>query len=71
MKAKDLKEMVNMIPDEAIIMICGNPKVEITEIKVENLPQGYILADMSITKGYLLASEAVIKKWLENAAYRK
>lgn len=70
MTAKELKRMVNMIPDEAIITICGNPYAEIKEFTVENWP-GYILANITLTGDYFLASETVIKKWMEDAAYRK
>lgn len=68
MKAKDLKKMLNMIPDEAIITICGNPYAEIKEFKVETSPcLGCIFADITLTEDYFLAKESVIKKWLENA----
>ena len=61
MQGKILKEMVNMIPDDAVVTLNGNPIVNIVEVKVETTPFDYLSADLKLTAGYQLCMNGFIE----------
>lgn len=59
---KELKRYLTLIPDDAVVMLDGNPEADIIGIKVEtdNINGGWI-ANLQITEGYSVTKDSVVK----------
>lgn len=59
---KELKRYLTLIPDDAVVMLDGNPDADIIGIKVEtdNINGGWI-ANLQITEGYSVTKDSVVK----------
>ena len=58
MKGKDLKWLVSLIPDDAIVTIDNNPNVEITALENESAREyGWANYNLHITAGYSITKD--------------
>lgn len=64
MSGKDLKRMVSMIPDNAVVTVNGNYYVDITNINVEAGMD--IRADLRLTEGYSITKDSVLDGMFES-----
>ena len=60
---KDLKRMVEAIPDDAYVTVNGNYNVSVESVTVESAdPFGYIHSDLKLTSGYSLTKDSVLNE---------
>ena len=71
MQAKILKDMINMISDDAIVMLNGNPKVNIESVTVENTSFDYLSADLKLTDGFRLCTNSFMDCLFEQLRNKK
>lgn len=57
MRSEDLKRMINAIPDGAVVLLNGNPNVDIVSIKIETTPFDHYDADLGLTKGFSIVKD--------------
>lgn len=59
---KELKRYLTVIPDDAVVMLDGNPGADIIGIKVEtdNVNEGWTV-NLQITEGYSVTKDSVVK----------
>lgn len=59
---KELKRYLTLIPDDAVVMLDGNPGADIIGIKVEtdSINEGWT-ANLQITEGYSVTKDSVVK----------
>jgi len=57
---KDLKRMLSLIPDDAVVTINGHPDVDIVQVKMETDWQG-LQADLMLTPGYGITKDSVLE----------
>lgn len=59
---KELKWYLTMIPDDAVVMLDGNPEADIIGIKVEtDSVNGGWTVNLQITEGYSVTKDSVVK----------
>jgi hypothetical protein len=56
---KELRLMVEAIPDDAIVLVNGNQNVRIVDVDVSTYP--WLHASINLTPGYSITSDAVMK----------
>ena len=59
---KELKRYLTLIPDDAVVMLDGNPGADIIGIEVEtdNVNGGWTV-NLPITEGYSVTKDSVVK----------
>ena len=57
---EELKRYVNVIPDNAVVMLDGNPDVDIIGIKAET-DDGRWVVNLQITEGFSVTKDSIIK----------
>lgn len=60
MLAKDLKEMLKMIPDNAVVTINGNYNVDIESVSVEFTDN--VTANLKLSEGFSITCDKVIDR---------
>ena len=60
---KELKRMVEVIPDDAIILVNDNQHVSIVSFKVSTYP--WLHASLNLTPGYSITNDGVMKGLFE------
>lgn len=59
---KELKRYLTVIPDDAVVMLDGNPEADIVGIKVEtDSVNGGWTVNLQITEGYSVTKDSVVK----------
>ncbi len=59
---KELKRYLTVIPDDAVVMLDGNPEADIIGIKVEtDSINGGWTVNLQITEGYSVTKDSVVK----------
>ena len=59
---KELKRYLSVIPDDAVVMLDGNPGADIIGIEVEtDSVNGGWTANLQITEGYSVTKDSVVK----------
>ena len=59
---KELKRYLTLIPDDAVVMLDGNPEADIIGIKVEtDSVNGGWTVNLQITEGYSVTKDSVVK----------
>lgn len=59
---KELKRYLTVIPDDAVVMLDGNPDADIIGIKVEtDSVNGGWTVNLQITEGYSVTKDSVVK----------
>lgn len=59
---KELKRYLTLIPDDAVVMLDGNPGADIIGIEVEtDSVNGGWRANLPITEGYSVTKDSVVK----------
>lgn len=66
---KDLKRMVELIPDNAVVIINGNYNVDIAQLKMETDQDG-VLADLLLTPGYSITKDSVMQEMFKDLQLR-
>lgn len=56
---KYLKQLVGIIPDDAVVMVNGNWNVSVKAVSVETSEDRW-LASLNLTKGYSVTSDEVL-----------
>lgn len=56
---KYLKQLVGIIPDDAVVMVNGNWNVSVEAVSVETSGDRW-LASLNLTKGYSVTSDEVL-----------
>lgn len=56
---KYLKQLVGIIPDDAVVMVNGNWNVSVEAVSVETSEDRW-LASLNLTKGYSVTSDEVL-----------
>lgn len=68
---KDLKRMVEAIPDDAYVTVNGNYNVSVESVTVESAdPFGYIHSDLKLTSGYSLTKDSVMQEMFKDLQVR-
>lgn len=57
---KELRLMVEAIPDDAIVFVNGNQKVSVVSVDVSTFP--WLHASINLTSGYSVTSDAVMSE---------
>lgn len=57
MRSEDLKRMINAIPDGAVVLLNGNPNVDIESVSVSTTPFDYCDANLGLTKGFSIVKD--------------
>ena len=57
---EELKRYVNVIPDNAVVMLDGNPDADIIGIKAETDDGGWVV-NLQITEGFSVTKDSIIK----------
>lgn len=59
---EELKRYLTLVPDDAVVMLDGNPEADIIGIKCEtDSINGGWLANLQITEGYSVTKDSVVK----------
>jgi hypothetical protein len=59
---EELKRYLSVIPDDAVVMLDGNPEADIIGIKVEtDSVNGGWTVNLQITEGYSVTKDSVVK----------
>lgn len=66
---KELKRMVSLIPDNAVVTINGNYNVDITQVKMETDMDG-LLVDLLLTPGYSITKDSVMQEMFKDLQLR-
>ncbi len=66
MSAIELKRLVSLIPDNAVVTIGGNPRVEITAVKISN-DCDIVSAELDITSGWSITSDKILDDIMKEA----
>ena len=61
MRSEDLKRMINAIPDGAVVLLNGNPNVDIVSVHVETTPFEYLDADLKLSDGFSIVKDDFVK----------
>lgn len=61
MRSEDLKRMINAIPDGAVVLLNGNPNVNIVSVHVETTPFEYLDADLKLSDGFSIVKDDFVK----------
>ena len=64
MTMKEIRMMLNAIPDDAAVTINDNYNVDIVSVSAETTPFG-IKADLKITSGYSITMDSVLDGMME------
>lgn len=56
---KDLKQLVRIIPDDAVVMVNDNWNVSVEAVNVETTVDGWI-ASLKLTEGFSVTSDKVL-----------
>lgn len=60
---KDLKRMVDMIPDDAVVTMNGNYNCCVEGVTVESAdPFGWMHADLKLTEGFSITKDSVMEE---------
>lgn len=69
---KDLKRMVDIIPDDAYVTLNGHFECSVEGVTVESAdPFGHIHADLKITEGYNITKDSVMDEMFGQLRSRK
>lgn len=69
---KDLKRMVNIIPDDAYVTLNGHFECSVEEVTVESAdPFGVMRASLKLTKGYSITKDSVMDEMFGQLRSRK
>lgn len=63
MSGKEIKRLVNLIPDEAIVTIDGNPRVDVTNVAIEFSFDG-VSADLQLTPGWSISNDRILSEFM-------
>lgn len=66
---KDLKRMLSLIPDDAVVTVNGNYNVDIVQVKMETDFQG-LQADLMLTPGYSITKDSVMTEMFKDLQIR-
>ena len=66
---KDLKRMLSIIPDDAVVTVNGNYNVDIVQVKMETDFQG-IQVDLMLTPGYSITKDSVMQEMFKGLQVR-
>ena len=66
MSAIELKRLVSLIPDDAVVTIGGNPRVEITAVKISH-DCDIVSAELDITPGWSITSDKILDDIMKEA----
>lgn len=59
---EELKRYLTVIPDDAVVMLDGNPEADIIGIEVEtDSVNGGLALNLQITEGYSVTKDSVVK----------
>lgn len=61
MSGKEIKRLVNLIPDDAFVTIDGNPRVDVTSVAIETSFDG-ISADLQLTPGWSISNDRILSE---------
>ena len=56
---KELKRMLSLIPDRAVVTINGNPNVDIVEVEGETTPFDYHV-NLKLTSGFSIVKDSFV-----------
>lgn len=56
-RSEDLKRMINLIPDGAVVTLGGNLNVNIESVTVETTPFDYLQADLKLSDGFSIVKD--------------
>lgn len=62
---KDLKRMLEGIPDETIVLLGGSYNCDIVGVSVETSPFDYLTADLKLTKGWSVQNDKLFDSILK------
>ena len=65
---KDLKRMVEAIPDDAIVMVNNNQYVSIEGVSVSTFP--WLNASLSLTPGFSITKDSVMQELFKDLQVR-
>ena len=70
---KDLKRMVALIPDDAIVRLGGSYKCDIVSVSVETSAFNYLEADLKLTEGWSVQNDKLLNSAIKmnNEVYEK
>ncbi len=66
MSAIELKRLVSLIPDDAVVTIGGNPRVEITAVNV-SYDCDIVSARLDITPGWSITNDKILDDLMKEA----
>ena len=59
-RSEDLKRMINLIPDGAVVTLGGNWDVNIESVTVETTPFDYLQADLKLSDGFGIVKDGFV-----------
>ncbi len=65
---KDLKRMVEVIPDNAIVLVNGNQNVSVNSVDVSTYP--WLNVSINITPGYSITKDSVMQEMFKDLQLR-
>lgn len=66
MSAIELKRLVSLIPDDAVVTIGGNPRVEITSVNI-SYDCDIVSARLDITPGWSITNDKILDDLMKEA----
>ena len=69
MSGKEIKRLVNLIPDDAFVTIDGNPRVDVTSVAIETSFDG-ISADLQLTPGWSISNDRILSEIMADVKKR-
>lgn len=65
---KDLKRMVEVIPDNAIVLVNGNQNVSVESVDVSMYP--WLNVSINLTPGYSITKDSVMQEMFKDLQLR-
>ena len=65
---KDLKRMVEVIPDNAIVLVNGNQNVSVESVDVSTYP--WLNVSINLTPGYSITKDSVMQEMFKDIQLR-
>ena len=59
-RSEDLKRMINLIPDGAVVTLGGNLNVNIESVTVETTPFDYLQVDLKLSDGFSIVKDGFV-----------
>ena len=66
MSAIELKRLVSLIPDDAVVTIGGNPRIEITAVNISQ-DCDIVSARLDITPGWSITNDKILDDLMKEA----